>query len=523
VSSASWLLDRLDVSAQTTIVINDMIADLGSETLCFRNGGTIALRPQAFATLRYLITNANRLVTKNELIQAVWEGIAVTDDSLVQCVHEIRRALNDDAHDVLQTVTRRGYRLLLPERNNPNPVSGPSIAVLPFTNLSEVSAQDYFTDGLVEDVITSLSNIPGLFVIARNSSFAYRGRAMDVRSVADELGVRYLLAGSVRRSGNHLRISGQLIDGASAAHIWAGRFDGTAKDIFDLQDQFAAHVVGIIEPSVRRAEIERARRKRPDSLGAYDLYLRALPHALSNTITETGKAIQLLNDSLQLDPNYMPAHGYAAWCHEQRYFRNGFDPADREAALRHADIALGVNSDDPQALSIGAFVRANLTRDYDGAIEVLDRALAMNGNSALAFGFSSLVGAHSERHDRAVEHAQKALRLSPLDDPFNYHPYCALALTNLFAGHFTEAVTYATLTIQANPGFSVAYAYLVASYVNLGNLDAARGAARRLLEIAPAFSIADFARMDLFRAPLMEGITAALRKAGLPESRSLLG
>jgi TolB-like protein len=387
--------------------------------------------------------------------------------------------------------------------------------------LSGASGQDYFADGLVEEVITSLSKIPGLFVIARNSSFAYRGKPTDLRSVAAELGVRYLLAGSVRRSGDRLRINGQLIDGASAANIWAGRFDGGAEDIFDLQDQFAERIVGIIEPSVRRAEIERARRKRPDSLDGYDLFLRALPYALSNSIAETDTAIQLLNDSLRLDPDYVPAHGYAAWCHEQRYFRNGFDPADREAALSHADVALAVNSDDPQALSMGAFVRANLTRDYDGAIEVLDRALAMNGNSALAFGFSSLVGAHSERHDRAVEHAQRALRLSPLDDPLNYHPYCALALANLFAGHFTEAVTYAALTIQANPGFSVAYAYLVAGHVNLGNLDAAHAAARRLLEIDPAFSIGGFARMDLFRTPLMERLTAALRKTELPESRPL--
>ncbi len=511
-----WLEDGVDVPAQTTFVINGVIADLGGETLRSRDGAAIVLRPQAFATLRHMIMNANRLVTKDELTQAVWRGLAVTDDSLVQCVHEIRRALNDDAHDVLQTVTRRGYRLVLPGRNDAALAAGPSIAVLPFTNLSEASAQNYFTDGLVEEVITSLSKIPGLFVIARNSSFAYRGGTMDVRSVAAELGVRYVLSGSVRRSGDRLRISGQLIDGASGAHIWAGSFDGAAKDIFDLQDEFAERIAGVIEPSVRRAEIERARRKGPDSLDAYDLYLRALPHVLANTMAGNGEALQLLNDSLRLDPDYMPAHGYAAWCHEQRYFRNGFDPADREAALGHADIALGVNSDDPQALSIGAFVRANLTWDHDAAVEVLDRALAMNGNSALAFGFSALVSAHSERHDRAVEHAQKALRLSPLDDPLNYHPYCALALTNLFAGHFREAVTYATLTIQVNPGFSPPYVYLVASLVNLGNFEAANAAARRLLEIAPAFSIDGFARMGLFRAPLMDGIVAALRKAELP-------
>ena len=169
-------------------------------------------------------------------------------------------------------------------------------------------------------------------------------------------------------------------------------------------------------------------------------------------------------------------------------------------------------------MSIAAFVRANLTRDYDAAVEVLDRALAMNPNSALAFGFSALVSAHSERDARAVAHAQRALRLSPLDDPLNYHPYCALALTSLFAGRFAEAVTYANLTIQANPAFSVPYAYLVASHANLGDLEAARAAARRLLEVAPSFTIDGFVRMALFRPPLMAGLAASLRKAGLPEA-----
>jgi TolB-like protein len=500
-----------------TVVINGVVVDLTSETLRCQDGSTRVLRPQTFATLRHLIGKPNRLVSKGELSEAVWHGAAVTDDSLVQCIHEIRRALNDDQHVVLQTAARRGYRLTSPEPIDVTPPSGPSIAVLPFERLDGAEPHDYFADGLAEDVITSLSKIAGLFVIARNSSFSYRGGAVDLRRAADELGVRYLLQGSVRRSGDRLRINARLVGGASAAQVWAGRFDGAAADVFELQDRLTEQIVGAIEPSIRRAEIERARRKRPESLDAYDLYLRALPHALANTADGCDRALALLDAALRLEPGYLPAHGYAAWCHEQRYFRGGFDPADRQAALRHADAALAVNSDDPQAMSIGAFVRANLTRDYAGAAEVLDRALAINGNSALAFGFSALVAAHSERHERAVEHAGKALRLSPLDDPLNYHPYCALALTNLFAGRFAESVKYASQTIRANPGFSVPYAYLVAGQVNLGNLEAAHAAAARLLEVAPAFSVADFARMNLFRAPLMAQITAALREAGLPE------
>jgi TolB-like protein len=500
-----------------TFVINDTVADLSSETLYLRNGDIVPLRPQAFAVLRHLIENANRLVTKSELTEAVWGSAAVTDDSLVQCIHDIRRAIGDESSAVLKTVSRRGYLLLLPEERPTISPHSASIAVLPFTNMSGGADQDYFADGLVEDLIIDLSKIPGLFVVARNSSFAVREKAMDVRNVAAELGVRYVLEGSVRRSANRLRISAQLLDGVSTAHIWADRFEGAVEDVFGLQDQLAERIVGAIEPSVRRAEIERARRKRPESLDAYDLYLRALPHTHANTPGETDKALELLRMSIELDPHYVAAHGYAAWCYEQRYLRNGFDPSDREAALRHSDIALGVNSDDPQAMSIAAFVRANMTRDYDSAIDVLDRALAMNGHSALAFGFSSLVSAHGERHDRAVEHARKALRLSLPADPLNYHPYCALTLTHLFTGRFEQAARYAALAIQANPAFSVPHAYLVAAQVSAGNLQAAHAAARRLREVEPAFTVSGFARTDLFRAALMDALVVALRKADLPE------
>jgi TolB-like protein len=507
----------MEPASPTSFSVNGALVDLHGETLRGPDGDIIPVRPQAFATLRYLLVNPNRLVTKIELMAAVWSGTSVTDDSLVQCVHEIRRALKDERHLILQTVSRRGYRLVLPEANPPVPPNKASLAVLPFTNLTRDPEQDYLVDGLTEDIITGLARIPRLFVIARNSSFAYRGETRDVRRVTAELGVRYLLEGSVRRSGNHIRINGQLVDGPSASHIWAGKFDGTAADIFDLQDQLTEQIVGAIEPSIRRAEIDRARRKRPDSLDAYDLYLRALPHAHANSPTETDEALRLLHLSLQLDHNHLAAHGYAAWCHEQRYFRNGFHPEDRNAALEHADIVLGINSDDPQAIAMGAFVRANLTRDYDGAIGVLDRALAMNENSALALGFSALASAHSERHSRAVDHAKRALRLSPLDDPLNYHPYCALALTHLFAGQFVEALKYSTLTVQANPSFSIPHAYLVASQVGLGNTEAAHAAAIRLLEMTPTFTVDAFVQMGLFRAPLMDGLAAALRIAGLPE------
>ena len=278
----------------TGFVVNGVSADFAAEVLRDRSGAAVPLRPQSFAVLRHLAGNPDRLVTKEELTAAVWPEVAVTDDSLVQCIHEIRRALGDDQHVVLQTAARRGYRLVIPpEPVAVTPPTGASIAVLRFDALDPAGDGGYFADGLAEDLITSLSKIPGLFVIARNSSFAYRGGAVDLRRAAAELGVRYLLQGSVRRSGGGLRINARLVDGASAAQVWAGRFDGSAADVFALQDRLTEQIVGAIEPSIRRAEIERARRKHPESLDAYDLYLRALPHALSNTADGCDRALRV--------------------------------------------------------------------------------------------------------------------------------------------------------------------------------------------------------------------------------------
>ena len=376
--------------------------------------------------------------------------------------------------------------------------------------------QEYFADGLVEDLITSLSKFPGLFVIARNSTFAYKGRMVDIRQVAKELGVRYVLEGSVRKAATRLRITGQLVEGTDATHVWADKFEGAVEDIFDLQDRLTESIVGAIEPSVRWAEVERARRKRPERLDAYDLYLKALPHAYANKPADTDEALRLLSQALLLDPNFAIAHAHAAWCHEQRYFRARVPSEDKTAALEHAHIALSMGTDDPQALSIGAFARARITLDYEGAIGALDHALEMNGNSALAFGFSALLSASTERYGRAIEHARKALRLSPFD-PFNYHPYCALAHTYFFTGHFNEVVTHSNLAIHANPGFSVPHAFLVAGNVNLGHLDAARMAAGRLLEIAPSWTIGSFVGMKFMRPQLMDAFAEALRQAGLPD------
>lgn len=503
----------MDSSLPCKVVINGFEVDLESHTLYRPDGSTAPMRPLWFATLRHLVANANRLVSKAELNEAVWGGVAVTDDSLVQCIHAIRQALGDEDRSLLQTVSRRGYRLNLHD-DRATAAGGSSIAVLPFASGAEV--ESHFVDGMAEEVITGLSRLPGLFVIARNSSFAYRGQTIDVRRIAAELGVRYLLDGSVRRAGSRLRITAHLIDGETAVEIWAGRFECAAEDVFDLQDELTEQLVGVLEPSLRRAEIDRAKRKAPGRLDAYDLYLRAVPLVMTNRTSCTDEALRLLRAALDLDPELLPAHGYAAWLHEQRYFRGGLNPADRAAALAHVEVVLGVNAGDPQAMSIGAFVRSMLTGDYDAALAVFDRALGINANSALVYGFSAMAAAHSGRDELAVAHARKALRLSPLDDPLRYHPFCALAVAALFAGRFEEAVTYSRLTIQANPAFSVPYAYLATAHVNLGESDMAAAAMRRLLDVEPAFTVEGFAQTDRYPPALLQRLVAAMTQVVEP-------
>jgi TolB-like protein len=392
----------------------------------------------------------------------------------------------------------------------------PSLAVLPFDNMSGDPEQEYFADGLVEDLITNLSKMPGFFVIARNSTFTYKGKPVDIRKVAKDLGVRYVLEGSVRKAANRVRITGQLVEGSDATHVWADKFEGAIEDIFDLQDRLTESIVGALEPTLRRAEIQRALRKRPDMLDAYDLFLRALPHAYANTIAETGEALRLLNEALRLDPGYAAAHAFAAWAHEQRFFRGGFNPEDRDAAIKHADLALRFGTGDPQAMSIAAFVRANILHDYDASLRILDLALEMNPNSALALGFSSLVSTFSEHYDRANDHALKALRLSPFD-PLNYHPYLALAIANFGTGRFEEAARYAALAVQSNPAFTINHAFLVVPLVRLGRLDEARTAAARLLQVGPSFNVGDFLRAAFMRPQIMEEFGVALRQAGVPD------
>jgi adenylate cyclase len=393
----------------------------------------------------------------------------------------------------------------------------PSIAVLPFTNLSGDPEQDYFADGMVEDIITGLSRIKWIFVIARNSSFAYRGKAMDVKQVGRELGVRYVLEGSVRKSGNRVRITAQLIDTGTGTHIWADHYDRALDDIFALQDELTISVVGVIEPTLRKAEIERARRKRPDSLDAYDLYLRALPFAFTAMPQDANKALTLLDRAIELEPDYAAAHAMIAWCHEQRYLRGGLHEEVKQAALQHARTAIAVGGDDAAALATAGFVIAVIEYDHETATVAFDRSFALSSSSALALGFSSIVRAWKGDDATAVDHAERAIRLSPFD-PLLYLPYVGLAYAHFAAGRFKEAAAAAGRASQSNPKFSMPYVLHAAALANLGRGEEARVVADELRKVEPDLTVSTAIRSARFANPDKNAeLGDALLRAGLPE------
>ncbi len=303
--------------------------------------------------------------------------------------------------------------LALPDR--------PSIAVLPFTNLSGDLEQDYLADGMVEDIITGLSRIKWLFVIARNSSFTYKGKAVNVKQAGRELGVRYILEGSVRKASNRVRVTGQLIEAETGRHVWADRYDRTLDDVFAIQDELTMSVVAAIEPSLRQAEIERVKRKRPDSLDAYDLVLRALPHVYTAMPDGAAKALPLLESALKMEPDYALAHGFAAWAHEIIFARAGAHEENRLGATRHAQAAIAYGRDDAIALSLGGFALGLVAHDREAAHQAFEAALALSPSCALTYVLGSVVMVYAGNANRGIEWGERALRLSPFD-PMSYGP-----------------------------------------------------------------------------------------------------
>ena len=391
----------------------------------------------------------------------------------------------------------------------------PSIAVLPFQNLSGDPAQEYFSDGMVEDIITGLARIKWLLVIARNSSFAFKGRAMDVKRIAHELGVRYVLEGSVRKADDRVRINALLVDAVTGAHLWADRYDRRLEDIFALQDQITLSVVGAIEPSLRDAEIERVKRKRPNSLDAYDHVLRAIPHVYIATPEQAAKATPLLEQALVLEPDYAGAHGLLAWCNQILFMRAGYNEKHRAMSVHHGQTALAHGRDDASALALGAFVTGLVKHDHVAAIEAFERALAISPSSAFTLFLGCIVFAYVDDSERAIDWAERALRVSPVDR-LAYIPHHAIAISHFMRGRYEKAAASVRRAVHCNPSLSVTQSWLAATLTNLGRTDEAKLVAKHVLELQPSFSSSQFCAA-IGAPPLMtDALKKAWQEAGLP-------
>lgn len=446
-------------------------------------------------------------------------GICFSRAAFEQVEGKLDVSFEDGGDQQLKNITRpiRIYRTnFLPARSATLSLPDkPSIAVLPFQNMSGDPEQEYFADGMVEDIITGLSRIKWLFVIARNSSFTYKGRAVDIKQVGRELGVRYVLEGSVRKSADRVRIASQLVEAENGRHLWAERYDRSLGDIFALQDEITMSVVGAIEPSLRQAEVERVKRKRPENLDAYDLLLRAISTDVSMP-AGVAQAVPFLERALALEPDYARAHGHLAMCHHGLYLRGGLREENLRAAIHHAHAAIAHGQDDSTALALAGFVLGMDEHDRAAAFQAFEKALALSPSSAFTYGVGSAVLGWGGDAERAIEWAERALRLNPFDS-WNFFPCHGLALGHFALGHYGEAMIAARKAIQFNPAFSMSYMLLAAALVKLGHLDEGRSAAARVLAMQPSYRFGKhFVSVDC--APsLAASLSEALDVAGLPK------
>ena len=496
-----------------------------------RGANAVAVEPQVFDLLVHLIRHRDRVVRKDDLLDAVWHRRAISESALFNRINAARCAIGDSGEQqrLIRTLPRRGLRFVgivqeehgAEARNPLRPplaaVDRPSIAVLPFDNLSGDPEQDYFTDGIVEDITSALSRNRAFFVIARNSSFIYKGAPHDSKQVARDLGVRYLLEGSVRKSGDRVRVTGQLIEAESGRHLWADRFDGQLADVFDLQDQIVVRVVGAIAPRLEKAEMDRARRDTTGDVAAYDLYLRGLACWNRWTKEENGRALQLFHAALAKDPDFSTPYGLAASCHHfarANGWASRFDEAEIRALVeRAADIGV----DDAVALCWAGHVHAYFFKDLDRALLLIDRALELDVNLAVAWQRSGWVRGYAGDSDEAISSLNKAIRLNPLD-PRVFLTQSAMAFAHFIAGRDDEAASWAAMALRVKPNWLPALRMTIASNAMRGQAERAKRALTAYLRIDPQVTIAKLCEYYPFRREAdRERLIAAARKAGVPE------
>jgi TolB-like protein/tetratricopeptide (TPR) repeat protein len=491
-----------------------------------RSGRPVALRPKTYALLKLFAASPGRVLGKDELLAALWPNAVVAEGSLAQCVTELRAALGDSGDSLIKTLPRQGYRFDAEVLSDALPATvaeqdRPSIAVLPFQNLGGDPEQEYFADGLVQEIITALSRQRSLFVIARNSSFVYKGRAVDVKQVGRELGVRYVLEGSVRREGDRVRISGQLVDASTGAQIWGDRFEGGMEDIFDLQDRITSSVVVAIWRKLEYAEIERAKRKRPGSLHAYDYYLRGLAlYYQMNSRERTAEALGLFEKAIELEPEFALAYAAAANCYGLRKASSWMIDAASEVreAERLARQGVALGRDDAFVLGACGSALAYLVGDLDAGAALLDSAIALNPNLADAWMWGGWIKIWLGEPDQAVARFERAVRLSPIGLR-TYGLRYAMAHAHFFAGRYEEASSWAAMAMRNRSDIQPVLLIDAASNAFAGRLAQAGRTVARLRQLYPTLRLSKLRDVlgPYRRAEDVAKYEEGLRKAGLPE------
>ena len=512
--------------------------DVARGVLLRDDGEEVQLRHKSFELLCLFVENSGSLLDRDRINRVIWPDVIVNDNGVAQCVRDVRLALHDDAQTIIRTVPRRGYiftsKVTLTARHpasqstaDPLPLPDkPSIAVLPFQNMSGDPEQEYFSDGMAEDITTALSRIRSLFVIARNSAFTYRSASPDIRKVGRELGVRYVLEGSVRKSGDRVRITGQLIEAETGTHIWADHFDGTLEDVFDLQDRVTASVVAKIAPMVRNAEIQRAQRAPTNNPQAYDLLLRALAHYRGGTRAGHEEAVRLLRQAITIDPNYAPGYAHLGGILWMMCSQGWVDRAHPAVAdmLSLARTALTLDGEDPEVLIVVGSLTALPGGDFSGGLALINKAIALHPNSAVAFRAAGNLYARAGDTTRALTNLAQAERLDPFDNGPTGTGNSAHIVAHFVTGAYDAALEWCDKSLRDRPRSVAALRYRAASLGLLGRLEEARQTVQRLLELVPDFTIArarrhiEFDMNNLFGKPAdREAFYEGLRRAGVPE------
>jgi TolB-like protein/Flp pilus assembly protein TadD len=493
----------------------------------------VAVEPQVFDLLVMLIECRDRVVSKDEIVERVWKGRIVSEATLNSRIRAVRQVLGDDgsAQRIVRTVHGRGYRFVgeVVEAETASPQASesarpasrhPSVVVMPFDNLSGEGDQ-YFVDGVVEEITSALSRVREFFVIARQSAFAYKARFVDVREIGRQLGVAYVVEGTVRRGGDRLRISVQLVDAETRTQLWSERYEGAVTDIFEFQDRIAAQVAGAIHPAIRNAEIAMAKRKPPASLSAYDLVMRAYPMLWAGNGDANKQAIELLRRAVAIDGKFGRAHALLAWCHAQEvvYDWSANAEVDRASALACVEATVGSIDDDPTALTAAGAALSQCHADQSAAAALIQKALVLDPNNAWAWARYGWVAVFNGHAEAARERFERALRLSPLD-PLAFNLTAGMASLHMLEGEWAAATRLFKEIIIKHPEATRIYRGLAACAALAGDLDTARSAACKLKALLPNISVAVVAANHPMRhiPRVIEPFLDGLRRVGIPET-----